>query len=108
MIVKVLPVGDDRRLFQPSSATISDPRLARFSEGNRIAGGDMGAFGNFGPRSDEPLVGIATPAELLVTPFALQILVIDLPGDLAAIQQTVCTENLIRVADVMESPKLAE
>jgi hypothetical protein len=25
-----------------------------------------------------------------------------------AIQGTVCTENLIRVADVMESPKLAE
>ena len=32
----------------------------------------------------------------------------DLPRIVHAVRSPVCTENLIRVADVMESPKLAE
>jgi hypothetical protein len=72
MIVEVLPVGVDRRFFQPSADAVVDPSFASFLEGDRIAGGDVGAFGDFAARTNEPLVGIPPPAELLVATFAFK------------------------------------
>ena len=50
-------------------------------ERNCIARRNMGTFRDFGPSTDEPFIGLMPLAELLVAPFAFQVLVVDLPGD---------------------------